>query len=84
MKNIYPCFLVLSLVACPLFADEPAPVKADFAESIPDGWSAAKGEWKVVDGALQGSELESDEHAAVFSIPDPHQNSSLSFRFLLD
>lgn len=60
-------------------------LKADFAtESLPEGWRGIKGEWKVVDGALTGAELESDKHAAVFAIPDPHKDSSLQFRFRLD
>jgi hypothetical protein len=60
-------------------------LKADFAkEALPEGWKGMKGEWKVVDGALAGAELESDKHAAVFAIPDPHRDSSLRFRFRLD
>ena len=60
-------------------------LKADFSkEALPEGWQGMKGDWKVVDGALAGAELESDKHAAVFAIPDPHKDSTLRFRFRLD
>jgi len=40
-----------------------------FEESFSSGeldarWSAAKGDWKIVDGVLQGTELKADKHAA--------------------
>ncbi len=34
------------------------------ADKLDSRWSAAKGDWKIVDGALQGSELKEDMHAA--------------------
>ena len=34
-------------------------------------WSAIKGDWKIVDGALEGREKEEDEHAAVVSLDQP-------------
>jgi glycerophosphoryl diester phosphodiesterase len=65
-------------------AGEPV-LKSDFsASTLPEGWAAMKGEWKVVDGTLVGGELASDKHAAVFSIPDPHANSTLRFRVRID
>ncbi len=65
-------------------AGEPV-LKSDFsAATLPEGWSSMKGEWKVVAGALVGGELASDKHAAVFSIPDPHVNSTLRFRVRID
>jgi hypothetical protein len=43
--------------------------KLVFEESFSSGkldarWSAAKGDWKIVDAVLQGAELKSDKHAA--------------------
>ena len=80
----------LTLVASFLFAlhslvnADPA-VRADFSTAtLPEAWAGLKGEWKVVDGALVGAELESDKHAAVFSIPDLHKDSTISFRFRVD
>jgi len=74
--------LFLSVPCLP--AAEPAP-SIDFASGThPEAWKGMKGEWKVIDGALVASELESDKHAAVFSIPDPHKDSTISFRFRLD
>ncbi len=79
--------IVLTLTFSYLAAADPAPATSttDFASgTLPEAWAGLKGEWKVVDGALLGAELESDKHAAVFSIPDPHQDSTISFRFRLD
>ncbi len=79
--------IILTLTFSYSAAADPAPATSttDFAsETLPESWKGLKGEWKVVDGALQGAELESDKHAAVFSIPDPHKDSTISFRFRLD
>jgi hypothetical protein len=84
MKTALVLAAALFLALPPLSAADPV-LKADFStEALPEGWQGMKGEWKVVDGALTGAELESDKHAAVFSIPDPHKDSSLRFRFRLD
>lgn len=54
----------------------------DFSSSeLPKGWNAVKGEFVVVDGALSGEEIASDKHAAVLAVPDPHRDSTISFRF---
>ncbi|MEQ1841021.1 MAG: hypothetical protein ABL994_11460 [Verrucomicrobiales bacterium] len=79
--------MVLTLTFSYLAAADPAPATSttDFASgTLPEAWAGLKGEWKVVEGALLGAELESDKHAAVFSIPDPHKDSTISFRFRLD
>lgn len=52
--------------------------------TLPEGWAAAKGEWKVADGSLVGSELAADKHAAVLNIPDAHKNSKITFRYKVD
>src|SRR5262245_15259065 len=33
-------------------------------QPLAKGWVAAKGDWKVVDGAIQGTERPADQHAA--------------------
>lgn len=79
--------IVLTLNFSYMAAADPAPATSttDFTSgTLPEAWAGLKGEWKVVDGALLGAELESDKHAAVFSIPDPHKDSTISFRFRLD
>lgn len=38
-----------------------------FATDLPKSWTAAKGAWAIVDGALEGRELPKDEHNAVFT-----------------
>jgi hypothetical protein len=76
---------VLTLATCPALRSADPVLKADFAsEGLPEGWKGLKGEWKVVDGALVGSEVATDKHAAVFSIPDPHVNSTLKMKVRLD
>lgn len=55
-----------------------------FDAGLPEGWSVTKGEWKVADGALVGSELAADQHAAVLMIRDPHQNSKITFRYQVE
>lgn len=73
------------LLALHSLANADPAVKADFSTAtLPETWKGMKGEWKVVDGALVGAELESDKHAAVFSITDAHKDSTISFRFRVD
>lgn len=84
MKTHLLASILLTFAASLVTADEPV-VKSDFSTSeLPKGWAGMKGEWKVADGALVGSELSSDKHAAVFSIPDPHMNSTLRLRVRVD
>lgn len=84
MKLLLP-LVVLTLVSSPVLRSADPVLKADFAsESLPEGWKGMKGEWNVVDGALVGTELAADKHAAVFSIPDPHVNSTLKMKVRLD
>lgn len=47
-------------------------------------WAAAKGEFKVVDGAIVGKELKADKHAAVLTYKVPNQNSAIQFSFQLN
>jgi hypothetical protein len=80
----FATFASLVLTASFALAGEPV-LRSDFSTpTLPEGWSSSKGEWKVVDGVLAGGELAADKHAAVFTIPDPHVNSTLRFRVRLD
>ena len=47
-------------------------------------WSAIKGDWKIVDGALVGKEKKEDAHAAVVSCNRPNRNSTIHLSFKLD
>jgi hypothetical protein len=47
-------------------------------------WAAAKGDWKVQDGALLARELKSDEHAAVMTCKLKNRDSIVRFSFKLD
>jgi len=47
-------------------------------------WAVAKGNWKVVDGAICGKELAADKHAAVLSFNQPNTDSAIQFSFKLD
>ncbi|MCB1202845.1 MAG: hypothetical protein KDN18_01190 [Verrucomicrobiae bacterium] len=84
MKSARATLLLAILVSGISFAAEPE-LKCDFSKAaLPEGWKAVKGEWKVVEGALSGAELASDQHAAVFNIPDPHLNSSFRAKVRFD
>ena len=48
------------------------------------GWSAVKGDWKIVDGVLVGREKKEDAHAAVVNCNRPNRNSTIQFSFKLD
>jgi Domain of Unknown Function (DUF1080) len=70
------CLLLPAVLSFAVAVDTPAtfrtvPGKALVDESfavpsLPTAWSAAKGTWTVVDGALEGREKPEDEHNAVF------------------
>lgn len=48
------------------------------------GWSAVKGDWKIVDGSLVGREKKEDAHAAVVNCNQPNRNSTIQLSFKLD
>jgi hypothetical protein len=60
-----------------MLLDEP------FTQSLPKTWRAAKGEWKIVDGALRGTEIPSDQHQAVIRRPLTFTNAVITFSFRL-
>lgn len=47
-------------------------------------WNVAKGDWKAEDGALTGSEKESDHHGAVMRHAVPFRDAVIQYAFRLD
>jgi hypothetical protein len=47
-------------------------------------WAAAKGEWKIKDGAIVARELKADKHAAVLTCKLKNRDSIVRFSFKLD
>ena len=47
-------------------------------------WAAAKGEWKIKDGAIVAKELKVDKHAAVLTCRQKNRDSVVRFSFRLD
>src|SRR5947209_18330318 len=60
-----------------LFAD-------DFSQAPGKEWKAAKGKWEVVDGAVRGSELKSDNHGAATRHALPVKDVVIQYSFKLD
>ncbi len=55
------------------------------AAEVSPNWTAAKGDWKIVDGALQGTELKADKHAAsIRTDVDLPDNLVMQFDFMFD
>ncbi len=77
-----------ALVLCG-FAAEGSRGKAlmsdDFNGSeLPKPWKALKGTWKIVDGALTGTEVADDKHAAVIRRPLKFKNAAFEIPFQLN
>jgi len=53
-------------------------------ETLGKQWAAAKGEWKIKDGAIVAKELKADEHAAVLTCKVKNRDSIVRFSFKLD
>jgi Domain of Unknown Function (DUF1080) len=47
-------------------------------------WKAAKGDWQIVDGALQGAEITKDNHAATYRHKLEFQDAVIQFDFKLE
>lgn len=91
-------FLALLLLALTLpAADKPAGLSTtmsergrllfsdDFAGDAPKPeWGQLKGKWAVANGALRGSEVETDNHAAVTRNRFDYRNAVFQFTFKLD
>lgn len=56
----------------------------DFSQPPAKPWNASKGEWKVVDGAVQVKELPSDMHGAVARRALPRADFIVQYSFKLD
>lgn len=57
----------------------------DFAGDAPKAeWGQLKGKWAVVNGALRGSEVETDNHAAVTRNRFDYRNAVFQFSFKLE
>ena len=52
--------------------------------NLPKGWSAAKGDFQVREGAIAGWEKKEDMHAAVLNFQKPFKNSIIRFSFKRD
>jgi hypothetical protein len=52
----------------------------DFSgEKLSEDWKPALGKWEIMDGALKGTELEKDNHAAVMRRPMEYKNLVAQF-----
>lgn len=89
--------VLLAILSAPLFAAEPALkpqlgktgkllLEENFSEGkLSEKWAVAKGKWEVNEkGALAGSELVADQHAAVLTLKQPNRNSIVQFDFTMD
>ena len=94
MKNVLVVGLSLFVLGANCEAGELKPTLGKVGELVAEGsfeggelgkeWAAAKGDWKIVDGALSGAEMASDKHAAVVGFVRPNTDSVVGFRFKLD
>ena len=96
MKTIIlACLLTISSGVC--LADKNTDISASMAKpgkvllsddfggaELGKLWVAAKGEWKIKDGAIVAKELKSDEHAAVLTCRQKNRDSVVRFSFRLD
>jgi hypothetical protein len=58
--------------------------RGDLGQSFAGGWVAAKGDWKGVDGAMQGAERPADHHAAAARHRLTFRNAVIQYSFKLD
>jgi hypothetical protein len=92
---ILACLLTISSGVC--LADKNTDISASMAKpgkvllsddfggaELGKLWVAAKGEWKIKDGAIVAKELKSDEHAAVLTCRQKNRDSVVRFSFRLD
>ncbi|HEX8915718.1 MAG TPA: family 16 glycoside hydrolase [Humisphaera sp.] len=67
------------------YARGAARVEHDFAAADQIAkWRLGKGDWKVVDGVLAGTEKPEDKHAAGLACPLKYRDAVIRFRFRLD
>lgn len=84
------CAFVMGLNLCFLYAGDP-PANSVLAlqdafdrSELGEGWNAAKGNWRIVDGVLRGSEIAEEKHAAAIRRVVESKNAvyELRFRFI--
>ena len=92
MKTLFITAFALLFAVGQIQADEP-PANSSLAyedtfdrTELGKGWNPTAGEWKIVDGVLQGKELKAEKHAAANRKVLPTQNAvyALKFRFTGD
>lgn len=88
VKNALLCSLLLAL---PALAADPAllgvPGKLVYENALagkPEGWTAAKGDWKSVEGTLCGAEKPEDQHGAVIRLNKPLADFIAQYEVKLD
>lgn len=59
-------------------------LRDDFNQPLSAEWRAAKGKWEAVAGAVRGSEIKSDMHAAAARRAVPFHNAVIQYSFRLD
>jgi hypothetical protein len=59
-------------------------VLSDDLGKLSSDWKASKGAWQIVDGVLQGTELEKDKHPAVYRHALNFQDAVIQFDFKLE
>ena len=59
-------------------------VSDDLSQPFGKGWIDGKGKWEVVDGAMRGAELKSDEHGAVKRRLVKFDSAVIAFAFKLE
>ena len=59
-------------------------VSDDLGQPFSKDWIDGKGKWQVVDGAMRGAELKSDEHGAVKRRPVKFGSAVIAFAFKLE
>jgi len=88
------CFVSVPVAAAPADAGAEAEtlmcergkllLNDDFDKPLGERWRVPKGKWEIVDAALQGSELESDNHGAVIRANMPMHNAVIQYAFKLE
>ncbi len=72
------------IAALPVVAASNMILRDEFGGTALDSsWKAGKGKWEMVGGAVKGSELASDKHAAVIRRPVAYRNADIVFEFKL-
>ncbi len=83
------CFCILAFSGhCSAFAQQPANSKVALLESfdrteLGEQWMIVKGNWKIADGALVGTERPKDKQAAVIRHQAETGNAVYEFKFML-